>query len=77
MALIRNRTAVFCSGDSYSCAETKTSCEVSVEGRTWFLFHGDVEIGDNVVLVKGDRSRAGQYCAAGDKIYLGWTQPQP
>ncbi len=77
MALIRNRIAVFCSGDSYSCTETKTSCEVTVEGRTWFLFHGDVEIGDNVVHVKGDRSRAGPNCATGEKFYLGWTQPHP
>jgi hypothetical protein len=71
---LHTQRSLYCSGDSYHCQEVMSLCDVTVAGRTWHTFRGTQSIGDNMILVKGDRSRAGPHCSASDKVYLGWAQ---
>jgi hypothetical protein len=73
-ALQRMHRTMFCNGDSYSCPEATTSCDVSVDGGTWYLFRGTLTYEDNQVSVAGDRERAGPYCNVSPKVYLGWVR---
>lgn len=73
-AQLRTRRSMFCSGDSYACPEAVTTCEVTVDGQAWHVFHGALSFADNAVVVDGDRSRAGAHCQVSAKVYLGWTQ---
>jgi hypothetical protein len=71
-AQMRMKRILFCNGDSYACPEVIGQCEISVQGKTWFLFRGTLEYEDNVVNVRGDRTRGGVHCNIPPKIYLGW-----
>jgi hypothetical protein len=73
-ALLRTRRSMFCSGDSYACADATTMCEVTVEGHAWYVFRGKVTFEENAAVVEGDRARAGQHCLVNQKVYLGWVQ---
>ncbi len=66
------KRALFCNGDSQYCPESVSRCDVTVQGKTWFTFRGTLEYEENVVVSKGDRSRAGQYCAGSARVHLGW-----
>jgi hypothetical protein len=74
-ALLRIRRSMFCNGDSYACPEVTTSCEVTVNGMAWHTFRGTIAIQEGgIVVVDGDRERAGPHCSTTQKIYLGWAQ---
>jgi hypothetical protein len=69
------RRNLFCNGDSYHCADAISQCDVSIDGQTWYSFRGVLEYEENVVNIKGDRSRAGPYCGVQPKIYLAGRSP--
>jgi hypothetical protein len=73
-ATLRLRRSMFCNGDSYGCPEVTTSCDVSVDGKAWYVFRGTLGFEENIVTVTGDRERAGPNCNVNPKIYLGWSQ---
>jgi hypothetical protein len=71
---LRTQRSLYCSGDNYRCADVMSLCDVTVGGRTWHTFRGTLSIAENMVVVKGDRSRAGPSCNASERVYLGWPQ---
>ncbi len=73
MATHRIHRAMFCSGDSYACPEATVACDVLVDGNAWQVFRGTLSFEENIVHVAGDRERAGSYCNANPKVYLGWV----
>ncbi|MEO8699046.1 MAG: hypothetical protein ABI867_03350, partial [Kofleriaceae bacterium] len=73
--IMRSRRSLFCSGEYYACPDATLSCEVLVHGNAVMAFHGSFKIEGGVVLVKGDRSKAGPQCNAAPRVFVGWTQP--
>lgn len=74
-AVQRMRHSLYCSGLGWQCTDIITSCDVLVDGKTYWTFRGNVTIKDNMVLVAGNRDLAGS-CAPSPSQFLGWpTSP--
>lgn len=73
-AVFTTRLTMFCGGDSWRCTEVVTSCDVIVRGGALYSFRGKVDIEDNIIHVRGDRSHVGSFCAAPEQEGLGWSQ---
>lgn len=73
-AMITTHLAMFCGGDSWRCTEVITSCDVIVHGGALYSFRGKLDIADNMVHIRGDRSHVGPFCASPEQEPLGWTQ---
>ena len=73
-ALISVRGVLLCGGDTWSCTEVTTACDVLVRGAALWSFRGKLTVGNNEVRVAGDRSHLGPWCNAVEQQLLGWTQ---
>jgi len=73
-AVFASHIAMFCGGDSWRCTEVITSCDVLVHGGAVYSFRGKLDIEDNMIHVRGDRSHVGSFCAVPEQEPLGWTQ---
>jgi len=72
--ILSTRRTLFCAGDRYGCADATASCDVLIEGRTWFTFRGTFVFEKGQVRVVGDRKYAGPACAAEERVYIGWPE---
>jgi hypothetical protein len=71
--MLRQTMAVFCGGDSLPCQMAVTSCDFYMNGKAYWTFRGTLEMGDGVVYVRGDRSKAGGECEQAEELDL----PEP
>jgi hypothetical protein len=70
-AFVRRKTAVFCSGDSSSCTQILTACDVFVGGKLHATFRGTLAYeGGGKMTVDGERSRAGDQCAQPEEAFI-------
>lgn len=68
----QQRFAVFCAGQGYYCSAIRTSCDVFVEGKAYFSFHGKLSVDGDDVVITGDARNAGSACAQSARVELGW-----
>jgi hypothetical protein len=70
-AFVRRKTSMFCSGESSSCSDIVTACDVFVGGRLLATFRGALAYeGGGVMSVTGDRSRAGEQCTQPEQTFI-------
>lgn len=71
-AMMQAKRSVFCSGESWACAETIISCDVRMNGATYFTYRGTLLIDEQArVRNVGARTVAGT-CEPPHEIFLGW-----
>lgn len=58
-AVMRRRLALFCFGTRASCVTVVERCDVLVDGKSYYAFHGSLTIRGATAQVAGDRSKAG------------------
>jgi len=70
-AHVRQTIAVFCNGREPLCSSTLTSCDVYVEGKSYFMFRGKLDVvDDRVANVTGDRTKTGDHCISEPQLFL-------
>ena len=67
------RHSLYCGGISWECVDVVSSCDILVDGKTYWTFRGTVTIKDNMILIAGNRSLAGT-CAPSASQFLGWPE---
>ena len=70
---VRENLAVFCSGHTPGCSVARTSCDVYLDGKSYWTFRGKVEPLDDQVRIRGDRSSAGEECNQEEIVDLPFT----
>lgn len=70
-AFVRRKTALFCSGESASCTQILTACDVYVAGKLHATFRGTLAYeGGGLMRVTGDRSRGGDVCQQAEEAFI-------
>lgn len=72
---VRKTLTVFCSGQTRSCTPAMTSCDVYIEGRSYWTFRGTLELKDREVVIHGDRTNAEGDCAQEETLLLPFVEP--
>jgi hypothetical protein len=69
---IAAKSSLYCRGDTISCTEVITACDIVIKGKAYRTFRGTVTINKDYNLdVSGDRTKAGD-CASPERVNLGW-----
>jgi hypothetical protein len=68
-AMMVSKTAVFCVGPGALCSPAIQTCDILVDGKAYYTFRGTLTVQRGVVMVRGDRSRAGA-CAPPERTSL-------
>jgi uncharacterized protein (DUF736 family) len=70
-ARLRYTVALFCNGHDPGCSSALTSCDVYVDGKSYFTFRGTLKlVDDRTMSVDGDRSNAGDRCLQAEELFL-------
>jgi hypothetical protein len=75
LGVVKQTVSMFCTGDSYFCAQAVTSCDYFVDARARETFRGKLTIKGGKVRVSGDRTRSGNYCLAPEEIQIVFDEP--
>ena len=69
---VRQKLAVFCSGQSQTCSPAVVACDVYVQGKSYWTFRGTLEIAaaTRTILIRGDRSKTGGACEPPEEVFL-------
>jgi hypothetical protein len=70
--IVQTQRTLFCAGDTYSCADATTHCDVIYRGKAMWTFRGTLAFEAGLVRDVGDRSRGGLTCMPTERVFLGW-----